>query len=845
MTRDTGYLLLTLLLFFFAPRCFGQDENKSVELKQILGNISEQHHIKFSFAENDVAGHSIFPPENRWPLPVKLTYITNRTLLKFKQSGIYVTVYQPLNNEPPAKNRCAFVTDENGVTLENAIVQYNDVRLLTGTNGYFEFPATVKLLVIEQLGYNTLQYSLPETYGDCAEIRLTPEIHELSEIVTERYIATGISVQKSGSYNIKPSKFGILPGLTEADVLKAMQQLPGINSIDETVNNINVRGGTHDQNLFSWNGIRLFQTGHFFGLISALNPNLAHNVEIFKNGTSALYGESVSSNVNITSHPREIDNTHGSIGTNMIGPDAHLYIKTSPVSSLELTGRRSFTDVLDFPTYTQYSKRIFQNTVVSSLENNDLLYYQSDKEFYFYDLTANYHHIIGKKHHLYADFITIQNNLDFTQGTFMPYGLVVKTSSLNQSTLGGNLLFKSQWNNTHSSEASAYVSYYNVDALNMALQYDSSTLQQNIILDTGLRLQHNYKASDKLNFTGGYQYNETGIKNRDLTNRPVYSREIKEVLRTHALVGQAEYSTLTSPWYVQGGLRLNYIEKFGLLYAEPRLNVSYKLNNSWKLQFQGERKSQTSSQIVALQQDFLGIEKRRWVLANNKDIPVQHSSQAAVGFTFKQNGWLISLDNFYKRVSGITTEGQAFQNQFELEKATGRYLVWGSEFLVQKQFKQFYIWLSYAFNHNRYRFNTLYPPVFTNSFEQPHTVTNAVTYEWKNLKISLGSKIMSGRPYTSPQLSIPVPGENQPYIAYDYPNGTRLGTYAQVNFSAGYNLPLYKKTRLQLGLSVLNILNRSNTINRYYELNEPQTGIDVINTYSLSRTLNAMIRVAF
>ena len=73
-----------------------------------------------------------------------------------------------------------------------------------------------------------------------------------------------------------------------------MQQIPGVYSADQTISNINVRSGTHDQNLFLWNGIRLFQTGHFFGLISSLNPNLAHTISISKNGnTCAVNSDSV------------------------------------------------------------------------------------------------------------------------------------------------------------------------------------------------------------------------------------------------------------------------------------------------------------------------------------------------------------------------------------------------------------------------------------------------------------------------------------------------------------------------------------------------------------------------
>lgn len=844
MTRETGYFILILSLFFIVPHSYGQDENKSVALKSILSGISKQHHVKFNYLEEDVAGKYIFAPEARLPLKAKLTFISNRTLLNFKQIGIYIAISAP-EKQQPSPVQCAFVTDDTGTPIENAVVQYGTTTVLTGSDGYFEFPKEIKQVFVEHVAFATKTFPIPETYGDCAEIRMEPVVQELQEIVTERYLATGITKQKNGSYNIKPSKFGILPGLVEADVLQAMQQLPGINSVDETVSNINVRGGTHDQNLFTWNGIRLFQTGHFFGLISALNPNLAHEIKISKNGTSAFFGESVSSTVDITSHPDEIGNTKGSIGTNMIGVDAYARVKASPTANIELSARRSFTDVLDFPTYTKYSQRIFQNTVVTGLTGGNDIYYKSDKEFYFYDFTAQYHQKIGTRHHLYVDGLGINNKLDFTQSAFMPFGLVIKTSNLSQLTLGGTATWRTNWNEHHSSEASFYASYYNVDALNSGLEYGRNTLQQNIIIDAGLRAAHTYKLDNGLQLQGGYQYNEIGVKNRDLINQPQYSREVKDVLRTHALIAQAEYNNPENPLYILGGMRLNYIEEFGLVYAEPRLDITYTLAQDWKAHIKAERKSQAASQIVELQEDFLGIEKRRWVLANNNDIPVQRSSQAAMGITYKRNGWLIALDNFYKKVNGITTRSQAFQNQFELTEASGFYEVYGSEFLIQKQLKHFYVWLSYAYNHNQYHFSTLDPPGFPNNFELPHTINNAVTYEFKNLKIALGSKFFSGRPYTPPLINLPVPEDGASSIVYDYPNGRRLASYFQVNFSASYSMPLSKKINMMAGVSVLNIFNRRNTLNRYYRLNSTEDGIEVVNTYGLFRTPNATIKLSF
>lgn len=844
MTADIRHITI-LLLFFFGARSYGQPEQNSVELKIILQNLEQQHHVRFSYNEAEIFGHHIFPPPAEMPLSAKLIYIQNRTLLAFTRIKKYIVVSKP--PQPLKAPLCGYVMDELNQPINNAIVQYNGKKLATGSDGYFELPPdTYKDIYVAHDGYLQTFVAPQNPDGDCQKIVLALEPEEMAVLVAERFIATGISKKADGSYTIQPKKFGILPGLIEPDVLQAMQQLPGITSVDETVSNINVRGGTHDQNLFMWNGIRLFQTGHFFGLISALNPNLAHNIRILKNGTPAFYGESVSSAIDISSRLIDIGETTGSVSSNMISADVYAKIKASEKADIEVTARRSFTDVLDFPTYTNYSKRIFQNTVVSALEGSGDVNYRSDKEFYFYDFTVGYHQKIGKRHNLYVDVIDINNTLDFTQGTVTNTTVVTERSSLEQHTMGASVAWDTKWNNKHSSEASIYGSYYKVDGRNASIEFTQVSEQENNILDTGLRLAHHYIFKPEIILHGGYQFNELGIKNIDRVNLPIYRREEKDVLRTHAVIAEAEYKPENNQLYVRAGMRTNYIEKFSKLYAEPRFQVGYAFAPGWKLEVMGEQKSQTASQVVELQGDFLGIEKRRWILANNQDIPIQRSNQLSAGVTFKQNGWLFTLDNFYKRVRGITTLGQAFQDQLEQVQATGNYTVIGSEFLVQKQFNGFHTWISYTFNDNNYRFNGVEPRHFPSNFEISHLVKAAVSYEFNNLKLSLGGKWFTGRPYTPPLLSVTTPDNNgMPVIAYDYPNSGNLGNFMEVDFSALYSLQLSEKAHLQVGLSLINVLDRRNIINRYYRINNTTEGIEMVNTFALQRTPNAMVKISF
>ncbi|MEP5935163.1 MAG: TonB-dependent receptor plug domain-containing protein, partial [Winogradskyella arenosi] len=123
----------------------------------------------------------------------------------------------------------------------------------------------------------------------------------LNEVVVTNYLTKGISKLNNGTIKANTKGFNMLPGLIEPDVLQIIQNLPGIISIDERISNINIRGGTNDQNLILYEGIRMYQSGHFFGLISAFNPYLTEEISISKNGTSARFGDAVSSTIAIKS----------------------------------------------------------------------------------------------------------------------------------------------------------------------------------------------------------------------------------------------------------------------------------------------------------------------------------------------------------------------------------------------------------------------------------------------------------------------------------------------------------------------------------------------------------------
>ena len=660
---------------------------------------------------------------------------------------------------------------------------------------------------------------------------------DLNEVVIENFLTTGISKKKYGNFEIKPEKFGILPGLTEPDVLQTMQQIPGIYSTDESISNINVRGGTHDQNLFLWNGVRMFQTGHFFGLISAFNPALAHTISISKNGSSAYYGESVSSVVDISTHGKNMEKSQFGVGINLISVDFFAKIKASERTSFIVSGRRSVTDLANTPTYQSYYNRMFQNTIVTNVNSNQIVNYNTNEDFVFYDFTLQYRQKIGSKHELFIDGIGIRNQLDIEQNATVNGHFNSKFSSLQQQSLGGSLNWKSRWSSNHHTKINAYVSSYNLDAINESIENNQVLSQQNTVLDMGVRIENQHQISAEMGFGYGYQFNEIGITNFDAINAPTLTRKIKEVMRSHALTAETEFASANKKVLAKLGVRTNYFEELYKFVVEPRLQFSYAITTMLKLEILGERKSQTASQIIDLQRDFLGIEKRRWTLADG-EVPMQKSAQASIGLSFQNKLWLISLDNFYKKVTGISTPGQAFQNQLELIKLNGNYAVVGSEILIRRNFEHFYGWLGYCFNRNDYDFNYFNPTQFPNNFEIQHSASAAAVYEHDNFKIALGGRWNSGRPTTTPV------SFTSNIITYNDPNNHLLGAYLQFNLSASYVWNI-GKSKFQANASVLNLLNKKNVLNRYYRINTLANDIESVNTYSMERTPNMSLRWSY
>ncbi|MGB5781741.1 MAG: carboxypeptidase-like regulatory domain-containing protein, partial [Eudoraea sp.] len=848
---------LILLFAFFSGRAQVATFPKNISLVSYIRQLEEDFDVKFSYVDEDLQPLLVDTPKGN-SLEDILNDIQNQTQLIIKKlSERYYTL-----SKSTTVDICAFVLDnysENTTSGASVEVLGSSISTVTDMNGRFSLTNIPRKasIRIKHIGYKPKYVTAEDlvSKNPCTTLLFSLNYQQLDEVVVYKFLTTGITKQTDGSITLNTEDFGILPGLLEPDVLQTVQALPGIKSIDETVSDINIRGGTNDQNLILWDDIKMYQSGHFFGLISAFNPYLTEHVTIIKDGTSAEYGDGVSGIINMQSKNKIAGNFFGGAGINMISGDLFGQIPISNKLAFQFSARRSITDLINTPTYNQFVKRAFQDTDIESFSGQSNTDINQDEKFYFYDFTAKVLYDINEQHRARFSFININNNLEYTESSVSSSR--TDQSNLNQTNLsfGGNL--ESKWTDRFSTKLNAYYSNYNLDSENRINNGQQILDQRNEVIETSIKLNTNYELTPTLNWLNGYQFSEVGVTNFTDVTQPPYESNIKGVIRTNSLYSEISYASPNKKLLARGGGRLNYIvnvKYFNEFIIEPRLNLSYELYPNLQLEVKGEFKNQTTNQIIDLEQNFLGIEKRRWMLSNNKNdtvpgnpnLPIVKSKQGSMGINYDKGQWFVGLEGYYKEVNGISTATQGFQNQNQFNGEIGKYDVKGLEFLINHKNNLFSTWLSYAYNLNNYTFEDIVPNVFPNNLDIRHTLTFASTYTYENLKIGIGINYRTGKPFTKPQegadgidfTTFPVS------INYQEPNSSRLPDYLRADASAIYDFNLSHKVKAAVGISLLNILNKNNILNTFYRLNE-QDEVEKIESISLGFTPNVSFRIRF
>ena len=837
MKRTIKHITLLCSLCVVIMGSYAQSSNNEQSLTQILITLQDNYQVQFNYAEDTIEDIFIVPPLNSLTLIEALAYLEVKTNLSFTLMSDNIVLIQPKEQIM----LCGYIKDkDNAQPLESVTVQTLNNSTITDENGFFqiEVSSTSEQIILRHLSYKTLSKPFSQFQAStCGDIPMTPNFQPLSEIVISNYITSGINKLTNGSFEINFSDFEILPGLIDNDVLHSVQSFPGIQSVNETVSNINIRGGTHDQNLILWDDIKMYQSGHFFGLISMYNPQITEEVILKKNGTDVSYTDGVSGSIMMQTEKNVNDTFDAVLAVNLTDANGFIDLPISNQSSLQIAARKSISDFVETPTYTAFFDRIAQNTEVS---NNNTMITNSNQTFDFYDTSLRWIYNISDKDEVRLNFINVYNELQFDENALVDNEAISRESNLTQTSIAGSLKYNRVWNEKFQTMFEVYETDYKLKAKNVNILEAQRFLQENKVSETSAKLKASYKFNKTIQILSGYHFVETEITNLDDVDNPLYKLLVSEVVRTHGVFSQLNYKSPNKNTNINLGLRYNYISKFKKSLLEPRLSLSQKFLNHFTFEILGEFKHQNTSQVINFQNDFLGIEKRRWQLSNNDDIPVITSKQISAGLSYNEHGWLINTEFYYKNIDGITSQSQGFQNQYEFVKSKGSYEVKGIDVLLRKQFKPFNTWLSYSYMNNKYNFETLEANAFPSNYDISHWATLGLACSVKNFKLSAGLNWHSGKPITTPITDNEI-ADNE--VNFGPTNASNLNEYLRLDVSAIYDFDLSKKAKANFGISFWNVLDKRNEINSFYRVNN-ETLNEIIQR-SLGFAPNAVLRVYF
>ncbi|WP_281540726.1 TonB-dependent receptor [Maribacter aestuarii] len=794
--------------------------------------------MQFNYASSLVEGITLSALDTSLSLDASLDTLSEKTDLNF-----VIISDKTISVKLKSIMFCGYLKDKDtGEALPYVTVENGTTATIANEEGYFELKGLRKndLITIKHLGFKPLIRQIQYfNTSNCSTLYLVPHQEKLAEVIVYDFLIRGIDQLNNGAVQLDFERFNILPGLVDDDVLQSVQALPGVMSIDETVSNINIRGGSNDQNYISWDGIKMYQSGHFFGLISMYNPEITQKVELRKNGSSASETDGVSGTIAMKTDEYLNSSLKASLGANLIDVNGSADAPLGKKASLQVAARKSISDFVETPTYANYFDRISQET---EIDRNSGTVTNSDISFDFYDAAFRLLFNPSEKDRIRLNFIHTANQVTFNESAEVEDEEVIRDSNLSQTSIAAGIYHKRFWTEKFITEFSVYNTDYKLKAINANILEDQRFLQENKVSETGVKFLARNRLDSQFSWTNGYHFIETKVTNLDDVDDPRFLRLEGEVLRTHSVFTEMGFSSKNSATQMNLGLRFNHLDDFDKQLWEPRLSFNQRLGKHLNLEALGEFKHQSTSQIINFQNDFLGIEKRRWQLSNDGAIPVITSKQASLGLNYKKSSWLINAISFVKRVEGITTQSQGFQGPFEFVRTSGAYDALGFDLLLRKQFQDNNaFWISYSYLNSTYLFEQLPETTFPNNFDITHGLTAGINYHLGRVLLAAGLNWRTGRPFTAPEANNEL--ENGE-INYSGVNANRLKDYLRLDISANYQFNWGKNNKAQIGASIWNLLDQNNTLNTFYRITS-QEEVQKIGQSSLGLTPNLSIKFFF
>ena len=667
---------------------------------------------------------------------------------------------------------------------------------------------------------------------------LTAVIVSADKTSNTKSVQMGVNRLNIGTIRQVPVVFG------EADVLKVVLTLPGVTSVGEAANGINVRGGSTDQNLILFDGATIYNPTHLFGFFSSFNPDVVKGIELYKSAIPEKYGSRISSVLDVSMPDGNNKKWTGVAG---IGP---------LTSQLDIEGPlQKDKTTLVAGLRTTYSDWILNSLPASSAYNNSTAnfydanlrithrfdakntlylmgYYSSDQFNLDNDTTYKYSNASAniKWKHIFNN----RHNALFTAGIDRYlYNISDTHDSVNDFKLGFQInqtYFRAEF--TYAPDNKNQISYglssiyYKLHPGTYGPLGKESLAVDSVVpaeqgLESALYLGDQYAVNSRLTVSGGLRYSVFNyLGPHDVYNyAPGLPRELSTITGTSVYGNGKVIKTWSAP--------------------EIRASARYTLSNTASIKVSYN----TLEQYIHMISNTVSVSPTDiWKLSDSHIQPT-HGKQVSLGYyqNFSANTIETSIEVYYKWINNyldyksgaslllnphletdvLETKGKAYGAEFLLRKLTGRLNGWVSYTWSRTLLRQDDPLAGQLINNGNW-----YPA----SFDKPNNFNFIGNYRFSH-RYSFSTNIVysTGRPITLPLAVFDLDGS--PGLFYSQRNQYRIPDYfrTDLSFILDGNHRLTQKTHNFWTIGVYNLTGRKNPYSVYFT---QQNG--AIKGYSLS-----------
>ena len=790
--------------------------------------------------------------------------------IKFKPCALFMFFVCTLSANVELPLIGGKINDINsGESLPYAKVSIKDTNRITTANQDGSFTIlnipVGSILVINKMGYESKEIKVS---SDTKRLIINLYKLEKDSLIEDVVVVGSVNsnmMQQSGisQFSLSPDLTRSLPNLGEQDIFRSMQLLPGVSGSNESSSGLVVRGGTIDQNLVLFDDFTVYHVDHVFGFFSAFNNNAIKDVQFYKGGFGAKYGGRMSSVVDITGKDGNTEQFGIGASVSLLSTNA---VVEQPFAdgagSFILTGRKSYqsdlyNDILESVTGENQNAQAGTSTPGQFALGR----FSIEPESYFYDMNAKLTYRLPNDDKFSISFYNgadeldnsrdVDGNADISRlcelfdgngpfgGTFCEEEISFAVGTIDLSEWGNTGIsakYSHQWNDRLDTNfvisASEYFSYRD-RLINTQVIYEdsddepttgeSSSNEDNQLDDFTVKIENDYYLNQWNTLSFGLQYTQQNIdfsliQNGDL----VLETKNEGATSTVYIEDEIVINALT----VIPGLRVSKYSINDEVYTEPRLSISYELNDTTQLRAAFGDYHQFALSVA--RQSIEEGPRNFWTLADGETVPVSKSSHFILGTTHYVGNYNFNIELFHKEYEGLsefTQQTRPIRNEdgtgltliLEQEFHTGSGTASGVELFLQKNIGDLTGWIGYTFSEVIYDFPTVSDTTYFADQDATNEFKTVLMYRWGDWDLASTFIYATGRPYTE-VLGV-VEDTFPPTYEVGAKNDLRYDDYHRLDLSFTYN---FSRRGLdgQAGLSIFNLYDRKNQWYTEYEIIE-------------------------